>query len=784
MTLAFLFCLASLFLPPLVWLRQYPGKYLWLLAAHALFLGAAFSLGASALGLGWPLYVTAQVVSLCLVRLTLREPKLQLRPVANQRLVVFFVLALVASADLFVILQRNGWGVAGESVYFRPPLQSDNERNAVVIEALRRQGGSPFLPASRFAYQLYWHYLAGGLLFPFQSPTIFSAVSGATLATAVFFYFLCLGMLHVARPGLFRRRWVLFGMLFFLSVHADLFQMLWSWVTRHELGIEFDWSAQHGFYRNFSLKAATLTSPQHAFVFGLTCVFLSVKSWQRYLLVIGSYVCSPVLALLFYGPYFLIEWLLEGRKLKRLLLYVGVLTFALVTYAIILHSNPFEIFFRAVRFHRHWGLSEPSVWLLLPLAWLACMGVPGLVATAWAIGPKWDWTKLWLVGVSALIFLVAADTEVRRHYSMLFALVLPFFLLRHWPQEWTSLQKAFVGTMVTLSVGAHGYFLYCMVGKPSHIDPQIPWKDYFALNQFLRSHLPGEAVLAAANPIKVGLDMPIVMEAASSFSMREHAFIHSRVTPRQRALFNTVSYAEDVVTLGKELGYRYIAWGPVEEFTWGERVRRRFLGDRLFRQGSVGLFTLEDHDLPRWRQEVRQDRNPSFALGEKLEEGRWDREAKELYELAIQRQPENAKAWVALSRLYLRYHSGPIGLELAQEAIKRDPKNAEAHYLKGLALSHLNRGGEGGYALREAIRLNPREENYYLVLLEVLRREGQRADAEAILRQGLTHARTRDSLQREQALLWKSEGRVAEAEALLNRLNSLRPARVERAEAP
>lgn len=773
---AFVFCSLSLFVPPLLWVRQYPGKYLWLLATHGFFLGCCFSLGHAALGYGWPLYLLSQVVSLLAVRLTFSHGKIAIRPIANRRLLLFFVLALIACTDIAAIFQRSGWGVAGESVYFRPPLQSDNERNSVVIEALRRHGGSPFLPATPFAYQLFWHHWAGGLLFPFDAPTLFAPVSGATLATAVFLFFLLFGALHVSRPGIFRRRWVLLGVAFLLAVHADLFQMLWCLVTKHELGMEFDWSAPHGFFRNFSLKAAALTSPQHAFFFGLTAVFLSVKSIHRNLLVVGAYLCSPVLALLFYLPYFAIEWLRTGRKKNSLAVYAVVLAAAFLTYALVLRTAPWDIFFRAVRSHQHWGLSEPTVWLLLPLAWLACVGVPGLLATAWAAQPNWDWSKWWLLTVSAVIFLVAADTEVRRHYAMLFAFVVPFFLVRYWPEEWSSLQVFFVRSMVALAAIGHAYFIYSMVGKPSHLDRAVPWADYFALNQFVRAHLSGEPILAAANPRGIGLDMPLVMEATTSFSLREHASIHSRTTGRQQALFQSLVFAEDTVTVAKELGYRYIVWGPVEEFTWGEKVRRRFLGNRLFRQGSVGLFSLEDHDLTRWRQEASHLPQSTLELAYRLAAAGWDREAKTVYELATLRYPKSAMPWLGLSRLYFRYKSGPIALDYANHALSLDKTLAEAHFIRGLTLTYLMSSEEGILALREAIRLQPRREEFYVGLLQSLRNLGQRADAEKVLKQGLALASTRNELETEQAMLWQSQGRVSEAEALLKKVTARRTA--------
>jgi len=779
--LAFGFCVLSLFGPPLIWVRQYPGKYLWLLATHALFLGCGFSIGHGLLGYGWPLYLLSQVVSLLAVRLTLHSSiRFRMRSVSSRRLLLFFILALIACADLAAIFQKNGWGVAGEGVYFRPPLQSDNERNSVVIEALRRHGGSPFLPAGPFSYQLFWHHWAAGLLFPFEATTLFAPVSGATLATAVFFFFLLFGALHISRPGVFRRKWVLLGIVFLLAVHADLFQLVWTYLSKRQLGIELDWSAEHGFFRNFTLKAAALTSPQHAFFFGLTAIFLSVRSIHRHVLAVGAYLCSPVLALLFYVPFFGIEWLRHGRTKEALGNYFAVLLVALAAFGIVLQTPPWEIFFRAVRFRQHWGLSEPTVWLMLPLGWLACMGVPGILATVWALRSKWDWSKWWLVSVSALIFLVAADTEVRRHYSMLFGLVLPFFLLRYWPETWSRAQTVLVRSVVGLAALAHIYFLYAMLGKPSHLNPAIPWKDYFALNDFVRAHLSGEPILAAANPHGVGLDMPLVMEVTPSFSLQEHALIHSRVTPRQLALFQSLVYAGDSVTVGKELGYRYIVWGPVEEFTWGERVRRRFLGNRLFRQGSVGLFTLEDHDLTRWRQEVRRLPHPTLALAQRLEAGGWDREAKKAYELAVYRHPDEALPWLGLSRLYYRNKNGPIALDLASKALERDARLSEAHFIKGLALTRLGRAEEGVPALREAVRLSPKKEEFYLGLLQTLRNLGHRADAESVLKQGMVLATTKDDLQIEQAMLWQSEGRVAEAEALYKKATARKAARLEK----
>jgi len=767
---AFVFCLGSLFLPPLLWVKQARGKYLWLLASHAAFLACFISLGQNWFGYGWTLYLIAQLASLVVVGFSIHRFPVSLRPVAGRRLVWFFVIALILCVDLMVIFQRNGWGSASEVAYFRPPLQSDNQRNVVVIEALRRHGGSPFLPSAPFTYQLFWHQLAAGLLFPFQGTTLLSAVSGATLATGVFFYFLLLGALFVSRPALVRKRWVLTTLALLVAVHSDVFQMVSTWLTSGKLGIEVDWSAQHGFFRNFSAKAVALTSPQHAFFFGLASLFLCVRSGHRYVLCLLCYLCSPILSLLFYGPYFGIEWFRSGRRWEGLLRYVGLLGLAWFAYGVVLQTSPFEIFLRATNFHRNWGLAEPVVWLLLPVAWIACMGATGILATFWASRSEWDWSKLWLVLVSALLFFITADTEVRRHCSILFCLVTPFFLIQYWPQRWPVLQRSILGTAVALGVLGHAYFLYCYLGKPSHVNPRVPWSDYFALNDFVRKEFPHDPILAAANPFELGLDMPVIMEVTPSFSMREHAIIHSRITARTQSLFSVITYAQDVVPVGKELGYRYIVWGPVEEFTWGENTRRRFLGRPIVQRGSVGLYEMTDREFPRWIEESRRDSNPTGALAMRLEAAGWDREARQVYEDAMRRNGSDARIWLGLSRLYLRYRSAEMSLGFANGALSLQPKSHEASFLKGSALSMMGRSEEAVAALRSALQQNPREEKIYLKLLAVLLKLGQRADAQTILERGLAHASTQDELQVEQALLWKSQGKVAQAEALLKDL--------------
>ena len=204
---AFLFSLASFFIPPLILVRTLRGKLPWLLILHVALLGVLFSIGYNLFGFGWRLYATAQLLSFSILYFSSRYLPPATRPIAFKRSLFFFLVAFLLSGDLALIFSKNGWGQAGESVYMRPPFQSDSMRNVVVIEALRRHGGAPWLPASAFAYQLFWHHLAGGVLFPFHAPTLFPAVSGITLATSVLFFFLMLSSLFSSRPSLLRRRW-------------------------------------------------------------------------------------------------------------------------------------------------------------------------------------------------------------------------------------------------------------------------------------------------------------------------------------------------------------------------------------------------------------------------------------------------------------------------------------------------------------------------------------------------------------------------------------------------
>jgi tetratricopeptide (TPR) repeat protein/predicted AlkP superfamily pyrophosphatase or phosphodiesterase len=96
------------------------------------------------------------------------------------------------------------------------------------------------------------------------------------------------------------------------------------------------------------------------------------------------------------------------------------------------------------------------------------------------------------------------------------------------------------------------------------------------------------------------------------------------------------------------------------------------------------------------------------------------RDAQEVYEKALTIDPDNAQAYVGLSRIALRQRRYGAAADLALEALQRTYQDPLAHYLLGRALAGMKEYERAAEALRAAISLNPNFPEAHSLLARLL----------------------------------------------------------------
>lgn len=83
------------------------------------------------------------------------------------------------------------------------------------------------------------------------------------------------------------------------------------------------------------------------------------------------------------------------------------------------------------------------------------------------------------------------------------------------------------------------------------------------------------------------------------------------------------------------------------------------------------------------------------------------KEAAEMFNKALEIDPENDKANVGLARYYLNQHSGKVAKRLCQTALKKNPFNDEAWLVAGLVDMSKHKYGPAADKLTEVLEMNP-----------------------------------------------------------------------------
>lgn len=108
--------------------------------------------------------------------------------------------------------------------------------------------------------------------------------------------------------------------------------------------------------------------------------------------------------------------------------------------------------------------------------------------------------------------------------------------------------------------------------------------------------------------------------------------------------------------------------------------------------------------------------------------GRW-REARAVYEQALELDPDDAHAYIGLSRIALRRRKYSLAAHAALDALQRVYHDPEAHFLLGIALTGMREFERGAEAFRAAISLNPNYPEAHVRLAALLEKHLEDPDS-------------------------------------------------------
>lgn len=604
------------------------------------------------LGYGLPKFLLVVLISTLFVaylfeKIRHNQLRFSSRVHTHRVLWILFLLALIGTLDNFLVAGLEGYH-AGE-IYFRPPFNSDPQRNVFLVNALIRHDGSPFLPGATILYQTLWYHFGALFVSLFNAQTNFGLVLGVAVATSYFFFFIVLWAIYSTRPSLILRYWLAVPLLIIIFSHADVYYFLKGLLATGHPCIVADGSCDvllgpERHFEPFSLKNAALISPQHVFfVMGLI-VYLSGSRYRLFylpsqalarnpplssihhghidtaapihsrVLLVMMFLASPILSALVL-PFFIfydfaiIIWRRHWRDaIVYVFLLCGLLVIALVIYRVTLDESAIRLFHRPYvtgveggrilqSFFEDW--TRIPAFFLTPVALIGGLGILGISAIVCVLSTLHKRTVRRLIAPEVVVLIVAAyytnyvlgHAEVKRHVAIVLpaigALAVSSLMVM---SAWRSaIHRIVASSLAAVALVLHGYYLYSYTLKPSLISSAIPWKDYYCINGVISERYPSWPALAA---IGAGLRFPLVAESAPSYARHEDATTHSRLRDETSRVIHLNLNGVHITELAGNLGIRLVVWGPVEDGAWGMKIKDRIVGGRkaLERCGSVGLY--------------------------------------------------------------------------------------------------------------------------------------------------------------------------------------------------
>ena len=218
----------------------------------------------------------------------------------------------------------------------------------------------------------------------------------------------------------------------------------------------------------------------------------------------------------------------------------------------------------------------------------------------------------WLIGL-ILWNVIVIETEIQRHSSMvgsMLALVGIGLLLPPAQTFKKFIANAGAAAAAVTVLYLHSDFVGRLAYGGSFLPMALPWRDYFCINNVIRSKYPGLPVVVRTPD---NHELPIATEATSAMVWSQVAFVHHRVSdadaaafdrinPRDRQQFKRSMLAEPQRTREEllRLDYKGLIWGPVEESGWGPQVRDDLTKPANFLAscGRVALYALTGAAVP------------------------------------------------------------------------------------------------------------------------------------------------------------------------------------------
>ena len=432
-------------------------------------------------------------------------------------------------------------------------------------------------------------------------------------------------------------------------------------------------------------------------------------------------------------------------------------------------------------------ITERMTLMAVPLILVGVAGAAGCLLTVLIITAISEKQERRLVGAYPIVLLFGAmffnyfitGREIRRHFSLIAALMVAIVLAELLPVARrlarTRLGRPVIGIVMVLSLLLHGYFLYSYTGKPSWLDPNLAWKDYFELNSIVKKKFPGMSIVAAADPRGIGLQFPVISEVTTTLTFVSDAAVHSTLTPEQLDVFRKINISGDVAPYAKREGYQAIVWGPLEDNVWGPRTKSRFVSKDqwLASFGTVSLYRLIDTIDDGFVSQKNRDGGFYYRWGKVLEEKGWPWEALEKYAMASRKSPDEPLYHEALGQILSSLGLIKPAFGEFERAMAEGGESAELEYGLGTVLFKSGKVEDAISKYQHAIKQNPHLIPAYNNLAVALMDRGLPSEAERVLRKAETFPGKTYEIPLNLGKALAAQGKASEAQSFLQKALSV-----------
>jgi tetratricopeptide (TPR) repeat protein len=246
-------------------------------------------------------------------------------------------------------------------------------------------------------------------------------------------------------------------------------------------------------------------------------------------------------------------------------------------------------------------------------------------------------------------------------------------------------------------------------------------------------------------------------------------------TALARQFFNRLGAQQDEID--RMIDCTRITPFPKSELPFHPSVCRHFgldwvAPDRRYRFQNEGLFTFREYAL----RYMRYEWNDALEEGMHLSHiGKLD-EARERLTVGIERSPQSAAGYNALSHVLNHRGAPDEAITALQRAVEIEPDSAPYRANLGNLLRQNRRLDEALTELRSAVAMDPVHPHYYVLLAHLLRQRGTGAEALDLIREAIRLDPYAAGLRAELAGFLESNGDLAGAVESLQDAVALAPA--------